>query len=44
MKETILGMMFFFVLILGVIAWKSFEYNECRKVGHSALYCMTRNK
>jgi hypothetical protein len=27
-------------LIYGVTSWRVFEYKECRKVGHSKLYCV----
>jgi hypothetical protein len=35
------GLFFFMVFLLFIVyKWQSFKYHECKKVGHSTLYCV----
>lgn len=38
---TILVVLIIIGFVGFVVAWRMFEYGECRKVGHSRLYCVT---
>lgn len=33
---------FLTLILYGVYSWKKFEYDECRSVGHSTLYCVAK--
>ena len=33
-----------FVVIIGaVVAWKVYEYRDCKNVGHSTFYCVMKS-
>jgi uncharacterized membrane protein len=41
MKAIFWTILVVLVVIGFAVAWRVFEYRECRKVGHSCLYCVT---
>jgi len=34
------GIIFFIILLSISIWWKIYKYHDCKKVGHSTLYCV----
>ncbi|MCK5132375.1 MAG: hypothetical protein KAR40_09530 [Candidatus Sabulitectum sp.] len=37
--ELIACIVFVLVVLAGGIWWKGYKYTDCKKVGHSTLYC-----
>ncbi len=32
--------LFFGLVIFGIVRWEMYKYSECLKVGHSKMYCI----
>ena len=37
--KSVLPILLFVVTVLSIVAWRVYEYRDCRRVGHSRLYC-----
>jgi hypothetical protein len=40
MRDIIFAIMMLLVVFSACIAWKSYEYRDCKMVGHTTFYCI----
>lgn len=38
--ENIIGLLIVFFIFFCVIKWELYKYNDCKKVGHTTMYCL----
>ena len=42
MKDTVISVVIVYLLFGGCVAWKRYEYRDCKSVGHTTFYCIIK--